>query len=275
MRRRHEESVRRIPLKYSRPRKTDLSMGATPTPRPEGWTIASTEALLESLTGVVSARIVAKPGGEIEEIHLLTTEEVSPKQTVRNVESALLAHFDLEVDHRKISVARTSAHKKPQPEKSPPPAPSGPAPEAVSLRPIQASASGGRFLFVGHQVETERSHVVRMRVTLMLGENRFDGEASGTDLPRGRLETVANATIQCLEKALGVGGTEGRRSSLQLDGVRTVEAFDRRFVLVSVHALNAGRVHALAGAAAVDESPDRAVILATLQATDRWARGRI
>lgn len=250
-------------------------MGATPTPRTEGWTIASTEALLESLTGVVSARIVAKPGGEVEEIHLLTTEEVSPKQTVRNVESALLAHFDLEVDHRKISVARTNAHKKPRPEPSPAPAPSEAAPEAVSLRPIQASAAGGRFLFVGHQVETERSHVVRMRVTLMLGENRFDGEASGTDLPRGRLETVANATIQCLEKALGVGGPEGRRSSLQLDGVRTVEAFDRRFVLVSVHALNAGRVQALAGAAAVDESPDRAVILATLQATDRWARGRM
>ena len=31
----------------------------------------------------------------------------------------------------------------------------------------------------------------------------------------------------------------------------------------------------LAGAAAVEESPDRAVILATLQATDRWARGRM
>lgn len=250
-------------------------MGATPTPRASGWTIASTEALLESLTGVLSARVVAKPGGDVEEIHLLTTEEVSPKQTVRNVESALLAHFDLAVDHRKISVARTSAHQKPIAEPAPKAPPPSPASDAVSLRPIQASAQGGRFLFVGHQVETERSHVVRMRVTLVLGEDRFDGEASGTDLPRGRLETVANATIQCLEQALGVGGTESRRSSLQLDGVKTVEAFDRRFVLVSVHALDSGKVHALAGAAAVDESSDRAVILATLQATDRWARGRM
>ena len=62
---------------------------------------------------------------------------------------------------------------------------------------------------------------------------------------------------------------------LQLDGVKTVAAFDRNFVLVSVHALSGGRVQGLAGAAAVEESPDRAVILATLQATDRWARGRM
>lgn len=250
-------------------------MGATPTPRPEGWTIASTESLLESLTGVVSARIVAKPGGEVEEIHLLTTEEVSPKQTVRNVESALLAHFDLEVDHRKISVARTSAHAKPKSE----PTPERPSPsidqDPVPLRAIQASAPDGRFLFVGHQVETERSHIVRMKVTLMFGDQRFDGEASGTDLPRPRLETVANATIRCIERALGVGRLEGERLSIQLDGVKSVEAFDRRFVLVSVHALAGREVHALAGAAAIEESSDRAVILATLQATDRWARGRM
>lgn len=251
-------------------------MNATPTPRPEGWTIASAESLLESLTGVVSARIVAKPGGDIDEIHLLTTEEVSPKQTVRNVESALLAHLGLEVDHRKISVARTSAHAKPRVEEPPVPRiPEVSAPDPVPLRAIQESTAGGRFLFVGHQVETERSHIVRMRVTLMLGEHRFDGEAAGTDLPRARLDTVANATLKCVEKALGMGRLEGQRVSLQLDGVKSVEAFDRRFVLVSVHAVAGREVHALAGAAAIEDSPDRAVILATLQATDRWARGRM
>lgn len=61
-----------------------------------------------SLQGVVSARIVARPGGDVEEVHMLTTAEVRPKQTVRNVESALLAHLDLSVDHRKISVAQTT-----------------------------------------------------------------------------------------------------------------------------------------------------------------------
>src|SRR5688572_4042393 len=84
------------------------------------WTIEDAERLLLSLPGVVSARVVARPGGEVEEIHLLTTMEVKPKQTVRNVESALLASLDLHVDHRKISVAQTQDKKlvaPPEPER--------------------------------------------------------------------------------------------------------------------------------------------------------------
>ena len=73
----------------------------------KGWSVERAEELLCSLNGVVSARVVGKPGAEVEEIHLLTTEEVGPKQTVRNVESALLAEFGLSVDHRRISVAQT------------------------------------------------------------------------------------------------------------------------------------------------------------------------
>ncbi len=251
-------------------------MSATPTPRAEGWTIQSVEKLLESLTGVVSVRIVAKPGGEIEEIHVLTTLEVSPKQTVRNIESALLAHFDIQTDHRRISVARTSAHAKPQADPEPTPLPQDRlSSDPVPLRAIQESPDGSRFLFVGHQVESERSHIVRMRVTLMLGDQRFEGEASGTGLARARLDTVARATIDCVEKALGAARQENQRLSIQLDGVKSVEAFDRSFVLVAVHALAGRDVQVLAGAAAIEDSPDRAVILATLQATDRWARGRL
>ena len=78
-----------------------------------------------------------------------------------------------------------------------------------------------------------------------------------------------------MEKALATGRKEGDRFSLQLDGVKTVEAFDRRFVLVAVHALAGREVRALSGAASIEESSDRAVILATLQATDRWVRGRM
>ena len=69
--------------------------------------IKRAEELLASLPGVIAARIVASDLGAVEEIHLLTTAEVTPKQTVRNVESALIAHLGMRVDHRKISVATT------------------------------------------------------------------------------------------------------------------------------------------------------------------------
>jgi hypothetical protein len=70
--------------------------------------IQRAEELLSTLPGVISARIVASGSGAVEEIHILTTDEVSPKQTVRNVESALIAHLGMRVSHKKISVATSS-----------------------------------------------------------------------------------------------------------------------------------------------------------------------
>ena len=72
------------------------------------------EELLASLPGVISARIVADDQGAISEIHVLTSLDVAPKQTVRNIESALIAHLGMRVDHRKISVATTMEPPRPR-----------------------------------------------------------------------------------------------------------------------------------------------------------------
>ena len=77
------------------------------------WGVRRAENLLTSLEGVLSARVVTTPLGEVSEIHILATSAQTPKQVVRNVESALLAHLGLKVDHRKISVALMSARRTP------------------------------------------------------------------------------------------------------------------------------------------------------------------
>ena len=231
-----------------------------------GWSIAEAERLLLSLQGVVSARVIARPGGQIDEIHMLTTADVRPKATVRNVESALLAHLDLSVDHRKISVAQTNhdasgAVSSAEPE--PLPVHIVPEPEAVD----------SRLLFVSHHVETERSNQVKHRVEIEWQGERYVGDATAADLPRPKLEAVAGATLRALEGALAAANEGGRTVTLSLDGVKVVEAFDRKFVLVAVHAMAGRDLTRLAGTTVSDESTDRAAILATLQATDRWVRG--
>ncbi len=232
-----------------------------------GWTIQDAEDLILSLKGVVSARLVTRPGGEVDEIHVLTTDDIGAKQTVRNVESALLAHLDISVDHRKISVAQTK-------ERPVSPAPAVP-PVALITPPV---AGESRLLFQSHQVESERSRKVRHRVEIEWQGERYTGEAAAADLPRARLEAVAEATLAAVEAALAVemGSDEGAHPiALALDGVKTVDAFDQKFVLVAVHAVAGRDVTPLAGATVVEESPDRATILAALQATDRWVRGRV
>lgn len=260
-------------------------MGAQEQPADNRWTISGVENLLGSLTGVMSVRLVAKPGGEIKEIHLLTTEEVTPKQTVRNVESALMAHFNLQIDHRKISVARTSVPPPraaaPSPTPATTPAPlnghtpasvDSPSPDRKSLlRPLPTSQEP-RILFLGHQVETQRSQQVRMVVSVEWQGERYHGEAGGTGVNRGRFEALANATLDAAHSAAVANGADD--FTLTLDGVKMITAFDRDYVIVSVHAMSGRKTTPLAGAAVVEESSDQAVIMATLQATDRWVRGR-
>jgi hypothetical protein len=231
------------------------------------WTIQEAERLLMSLPGVVSARVVARPGGEVEEVHLLTSTDVKPKQTVRNVESALLAHLDLSVDHRKISVAQTSDRSRsaPVPDPEPP----------VRLLPVsEPKPHESRLLFYGHQMESERHNQVRHKVEIEWQGEHYIGEATAADLPRPKLEAVASATLRAVETALEQN-LDGKRPppSLSLDGVKIIEAFDRKFVLVAVHAMQGRNQLRLAGTNVADESLDRAAILATLQATDRWVRG--
>ena len=234
------------------------------------WSIQEAERLLLSLPGIVSARVVARPGGDVDEIHLLTTTEVKPKQTVRNVESALLARLDLHVDHRKISVAQT--HDKQHVAA----VPAEPAPDPVLPLQIvpEPKPYESRVLFYGHHMETERSNQVTHRVELEWRGARFVGEATAADLPRPKLEAVAEATLRAVEKALQENLTEGKQApTLAIDGVKIVDAFERKFVLVAVHAIAGRDISRLAGTHVADESTDRAAILATLQATDRWVRG--
>jgi len=211
------------------------------------------------LKGVVSARIVARPGGAIEEIHVLTEGDVQAKQTVRNVESALLAHFGLEINHRKVSVAQTDDE---------------PDDGLEAYKWVDTQSRDWRFLFVTHRVETGRGHQVRSVVTVEWDGEQYQGDAVGADLPRARLETTAAATLAAIEKVIVALIGDGE-VALSVDGVKIIEAFDGEFVLVAIHAIHGRSITALAGAAAVEDTADRAVILGTLQAADRWVRGRI
>jgi len=106
--------------------------------------IQRAEELLATLPGIISARIVASGTGAVDEIHILTTDEVTPKQTVRNVESALIAHLGMRVSHKKISVA-TSNEGRSQSGSSTAPAatsssytPEPTPPKGVDLIPIRS-----------------------------------------------------------------------------------------------------------------------------------------
>ena len=254
--------------------------------------IQRAEELLATLPGVISARIVASPNGAVDEIHILTTTEVTPKQTVRNVESALIAHLGMHVSHKKISVATSDegqrAHRLTPgrgtpvavpivaaPVAAPQAAPAPVAPPPVVVAPAVATPAESmegvarrRIYFEDVEVRRSRSKGVMCRVTLRKGDTTFIGEAEGMENERLRIELAARAALAAIRQA------EGEDRVLALEGCRVIEAFDHAFVFVGVTTRHSRQVTLMTGSAEVRESPETASVLAVLDATNRWLGGR-
>ena len=225
--------------------------------------IKRAEELLATLPGVLAARIVASDSGAIAEIHLLTTADVSPKQTVRNVESALIAHLGMRVDHRKISVATTVDPPKEFDIRRP----------QEALPPEATAATFDRWLyFEDVEVRRSRTHGVTCRVTLRAGDESYMGEAEGVESERSRAELAARATVQAIMRARGA---EGNLAVLALDGCKLIDAFEREFVFVGVSARLDRESTLLTGSCEIRDSAETASVLAVLDATNRWVgKGR-
>jgi hypothetical protein len=215
---------------------------------PEAWTLRRAEQLIAALSGVMSARIVAGRGGEIEEIHVLTTAEVQPKQAVRNVESALMAQLGIKVDHRKISVAQT-AEVRPI--------------EVLEQQAVADAASRRKLVYADLMIESPRPKRVEIRVLLRSGDVLVEGMEEGVDEARSRVQLAARAAVKAIEKDLVDSG-------VVLEGVRVVEAFDRKLVLAGVHGVGGRTSQLLVGTCEVKESVEQAAVLAVLDATNRW-----
>lgn len=214
--------------------------------------LAKAEELLSTLSSVVSAKIVTDDSGGVDTIHLLVTGELTPKQVVRNVESALVAHLGMKIDHRKVSVA-TTVRRPPVID------------AAIEKKAIARAAEVGRSLyFEDVEVRGSRTKGMLCRVTLRQGDQQFVGEAEGMEGDRGRVELAAKATLS----AVALSDKSGRLFSLE--GVKMVAAFDREVVLAGV-VVRQGRSSALlTGSCSVRDSVETAGVLAVLDATNRW-----
>lgn len=236
-----------------------MSESAVTVPSPAGasvpdpWGVKRAENLIASLTGILSARVVVTPLGEVSEIHVLTRSDQQAKQVVRNIESALMAQLGMKIDHRKISVAQT-ADVKPI--------------EALQQEAISTRAKQRVVVFRGLEIRpAERPQRVLVRVKLTYGEREAESEERGTDTLRNRVEAAARAAAACLDELVP-------DNSLALEGAQLVEAFERRFVFVAVHGLGGREAQLLTGTCEIRESAERSAVLAVLDATNRWVDAR-
>ena len=221
------------------------------------------EELLATLQDVVSARIVSDSTGGIESIHVLVMGTTTPKQVVRNIESALMAQLGLRVDHRKISVATTVRRPVTDPGGEPAVAASVAAP-----KPESVNAPVGRTLyFEDVEVRGSRAKGVSCKVTIRRGKEQFVGEADGFESEKSRVEIAARAAIAA------IACCDAGDLKLSFEGVRVMDAFERQLVLVGVMVRQGRENVLLTGSCEIKESLETASALAVLNATNRWVEG--
>ena len=239
------------PVRPQEPTSPRISGGHEAMPDP--WGVRRAENLLTSLEGILSARVVTTPLGEVSEIHILAQAGLVPKQLVRNIESALLAQLGLKVDHRKISIAQTA--------------------EVRPLETLEKSAIRERAMQRGLLFEDlttaagGRAQRVAITVTLSQAGRLESATEETADTPAGRVEAAARAALGVLDRVLS-------KHSLALEGVRLVEAGGKTVVFVMVRGLGGRDSMLLTGTAEVRESAERAAVFAVLDATNRWVEAR-
>jgi hypothetical protein len=220
---------------------------------PDPWGVRRAENLLTSLEGILSARVVTTPLGEVSEVHILAQAGLQPKQLVRNIESALLAQLGLKVDHRKISIAQTA--------------------DVKPIEALESAAVRDRVLQRGLLYENltvapgKRPHRISIMVTLSFRGNTESAEEETSDTPRSRVEGAAKAAVSVIDHLLA-------DFSIALEGAKIVEAFDREFAFVAVQGLGGRESLLMTGTAEIKESAERAAVFAVLDATNRWTEAR-
>jgi hypothetical protein len=138
------------------------------------------DKLMSSLSGVIAARTVLNADDEIVEIHILSDLTKSPKQLVRDIQSAIMAAFGLDIDYKLISVAQVNSNMVVPPISAEP---------RVTIRKIIISLDAV-------SVETT--------VVLCRGDKTFEGSSKSPLSSRNRVSSAASACVNAIKNYLGL-----------------------------------------------------------------------
>ena len=152
------------------------------------------EDALRQIPGVRAASVVTGPDAVPTEVHVLAAPGKPAKQVVRDVQSLALARYDIDIDHRIVSVVQMGDDEVRVPDTLAGLTPGGePADEA---EPVVRPAIAAIMVRSG-KGQTEAS------VTLAAGDRLFEGRSQGPAGHSHRARLVAIATLDAVAELLG------------------------------------------------------------------------
>ncbi|HBW38866.1 hypothetical protein [Desulfosporosinus sp. BICA1-9] len=198
------------------------------------------EQAIKQIKSVIAARIKVNNQGEIEEVHILSGSGRAPKQIVRDVESILVAQFNLQIDHKKISVAQVEDD------------------EEVTIAMVESK----RPKLVGVTLRTVNG-MAEVKVELLTGDKLIEGVAKGPSSSHNKLRLFVKATLNALNPLTS------DTLLFVTDDVGITQLAKQQIALVSITLIAPTGEQSLTGCALVRNDDREAVVKATLDAVNR------
>jgi hypothetical protein len=213
------------------------------------------EAALRAVPGIREASVRTSPDAHPIEVHVVSGGAKPAKQVVRDVQSVAMAQFDLDIDHRIVSVVQI-------PDESVEPDSAASA-SSSAAEEVDESLPRPALTSITVRNSDGETHV---DVILAIAGSVFSGHADGPSNPLHRPRIVAQATLVALTELLGIPA--------QIESAQVIEVAHREIALTTL-TLTIPRLgeQALCGSALVRGDEEDAVARAVLAAVNRRLAG--
>lgn len=204
------------------------------------------EEAIKRIRSVIGTRIKGNEFNEMSEIHVLANSERNPKQIVRDIESILAAQFGIEIDHKIVSVVQLEQQEDEENSSN------NVSPKGKQIRPKLVSVS---LRTINTKAE--------IRVELSIGDEIYDGVASGTSTTYNKLRLLVDATISALS------GSLMEKLLFATEDVMITGLGKHQVAQVAICLITPIGEQSLVGCALVKSDEREAVVKATLDAVNR------
>ncbi len=189
---------------------------------------------IDKIDSVINSKIISNEN-EILEIHILTNNIRSPKQIVRDVETAIITTFDYRLDRKIISIAQIESEYD----------------EKIK-----------RIKFEELTLTTN-INTIECSLTLSYEEQEYTVSQTGINTHSNKRKIVADTTIKVVEKILE------KTAVFDIQDVITQTSGSVIVTTILVNMLNGGTEEIIVGSAIVKNDINESIAKATLSAVNR------
>ncbi|ABR30153.1 hypothetical protein SU69_01480 [Thermosipho melanesiensis] len=195
--------------------------------------VESIESILSKIPGVQAARVVMEED-QIVEIHIVSDDEKSPKQLVRDIETVLYASLGLKIDRKVISIAQVDLGI-----------------ESSKVVP---------YKLTNFEVEEDKRNI-KVKVEITHGQEMYVGEFSGPKTTKNIPLVIGNAVLRALESV--------HDFAISMDDAVELKIAGKEFVVSHISKMYNQKEESIIGAAELKKNKYEAIAESVLDAFRR------